>query len=223
MLCARYARRAGLALQEVASVCRAGASHGSLRGTAGEKRRRTAGLVARPSSCTKSGTLFLAVASSTRQNLPSATHACACNAIHLTTCALPHLSHNNSEQQASGGGEGHIPVEANGSEPTCSGAGTAPAASSTAASLGEVSACTSTSSRPFAFKPLKSATCVCVPHQHDFPFSSSFKGCMCTRHQLLTPLPTRFTCPESMTGTRPPIPRRYTLPLYICVRLPRQR
>ena len=40
----------------------------------------TAGLVARPSSCTNSGTHFLAVASSTRQNLPRATQACACNA-----------------------------------------------------------------------------------------------------------------------------------------------
>ena len=49
--------------------------------------KRTAGLVARPSSCTNRGTFFLAVASSTRQNLPSATHACACNSSHLSTHA----------------------------------------------------------------------------------------------------------------------------------------
>lgn len=47
---------------------------------------------------------------------------------------------------------------------TCRGAGMAPADSSTAASLGEVSACTSTSSLPVAFIPLSRATCMPLKH-----------------------------------------------------------
>ena len=49
---------------------------------------------------------------------------------------------------------------------TCRGAGMAPADLSTAASLGEVSACTSTSSLPVAFIPLSRATC--MPPKHHF-------------------------------------------------------
>lgn len=69
---------------------------------------RTAGLVARPSSCTKSGTLFLAVASSTRQNLPSATHACACSAIYLKPCPSPVFRPPHTTQRASGANTGHL-------------------------------------------------------------------------------------------------------------------
>ena len=48
--------------------------------------------------------------------------------------------------------------------PTCSGAGMAPEKTLTAASLGEVSACTNTRSRPDAFMPLSSATCTARLH-----------------------------------------------------------